>query len=99
MKVTSLLTKEDAAVARSESRYYTQFFGRRPKKADGIIDVELVGLAKWKKVAAPWILRIERCIEATDPGIWIISVIGLFIGIIFMDMDIHDKAPAFFTVI
>ena len=111
MKVTSLLTKEDAMLERdvretSEivSRYSFNWFGGRPKKAGEIIDAEIVGLAKWKKLAASWILRIGRCITATDPGIWFISVIGLVIGLIaglgiFMDMNIHDKAPAFFAVV
>jgi len=111
MKVTSLLSKEDAMLERdvretSErvAKYSSNWFGRRPKKADGIIDAEVVGLAKWKKLAASWILRIGRCITATDPALVFISTIGLVAGIMFgmapiMSMSLHDQTPSFLWVI
>jgi hypothetical protein len=80
MNITSLLTKEDAEVANNESRFYTRFFGRRTKKSDGIIDAEIVGLAKWKKVAASYILHLEKFLSAINPGSWMILLIGFVIG-------------------
>ena len=86
------------------SRYSHNWFGGRPKKADGIIDAEIVGLAKWKKLAASWILRIGRCIEATDPGIWFISVLGAVVGFMtgmapVMALGYHDPTPSFLWII
>ena len=86
------------------SQHSYNWFGCRPKKADGLINAEIVGIAEWKKIAASWILRIGRCLKATDPGLLFIFVICVVIGFMtgmvsVMPLGYHDPTPSFLWII
>lgn len=105
MKVTSLLAKDDAMLeqdielTRQEvAKYSSQWFGRRPKKATDVIDAEIVGLAKWKKIAASWVIRVGRCIKATDPAIPVIVFAGAILALLTTVLS-FEHMPTFTEVI